>query len=269
MLRIIFIRSLCASGYAGFLFSEKLCLFAAKPRNNPILSESCQEVYTIDSLQAQIGSLKEDLLKMGSLLQEQICRANRSLAEKNMELAWEVIEKDDILDQMELDIEQKCLHLIALKQPLAKDLRFIGTALRIIVDIERMGDHAESLSRIAIDLYEQPYMKPLIDIPKMAGIAQEMVVVAMKAFVDGDVERAMSLVDMEKQVDTLYDEVFRELLSYMMRDQGHIPQGTALLLAAGHLERIADHATNWGEMVIYMVEGRRIDLNVLARSKSI
>jgi len=203
---------------------------------------------------------------MGSLLQEQIYKSNRSMTEKNMELAREVIEKDDIVDQMELDIEKKCLYLIALKQPLAKDLRFIGTTLRIIVDIERMGDHAEDIAKIAIDLYEQTYMKPLIDIPKMAQIAQDMVVTAMKAFIDGDVALAMSLVAMEKQVEALYNEVFRELLSYMMRDQGNIPQATSLLLAAGHLERIADHATNVGEMVVYMVEGKRVDINVLARS---
>jgi phosphate transport system protein len=129
-----------------------------------------------------------------------------------------------------------------------------------------MGDHAEDVAEIAIDLYDQTYMKPLIDIPKMAYIAEEMVVIAMKAFIDGDVSLAMTLVDMEKQVDALYDEVFRELLSYMMRDQGNIPQATSLLLVAGHLERIADHATNLGEMVVYMVEGRRVDLNVMARS---
>ncbi|MCX5780149.1 MAG: phosphate signaling complex protein PhoU [Firmicutes bacterium] len=221
---------------------------------------------SIDSLEHQLEDLKDDILKMGSLLQEQIYKSNRSLTEKNMELAQEVIAKDDLLDQMELDIEKKCLYLIALKQPLAKDLRFIGTALRIIVDIERMGDHAEDIAEIAIDLYEQTYMKPLIDIPKMAKIAQDMVVTAMKAFVDGDVELAMSLVAMEQQVEDLYNEVFRELLSYMMRDQGNIPQATSLLLVAGHLERIADHATNFGEMVIYMVDGRRVDLNVMARS---
>jgi phosphate transport system protein len=220
----------------------------------------------IDSLENQLKLLKEDILKMGSLLQEQIYKSNRSMTEKNMELAQEVIKKDDILDQMELDIEKKCLYLIALKQPLAKDLRFIGTTLRIIVDIERMGDHAEDIAKIAISLYEQTYMKPLIDKPKMAQIAQDMVVTAMKAFIDGDVDLAMSLVAMEKQVEALYNEVFRELLSYMMRDQGNIPQATSLLLAAGHLERIADHATNVGEMVIYMVEGRRVDINVLARS---
>lgn len=220
----------------------------------------------IDSLENQLENLKDDILKMGSLLQEQIYKSNRSLTEKNMELAREVIQKDDILDQMELEIEKKCLYLIALKQPLAKDLRFIGTALRIIVDIERMGDHAEDIAQIAINLYEQTYMKPLIDIPKMAKIAEDMIVTAMKAFIDGDVELAMSLVPMEQRVEDLYNEVFRELLSYMMRDQGNIPQATSLLLVAGHLERIADHATNFGEMVIYMVDGRRVDLNVMARS---
>lgn len=221
---------------------------------------------TIDSLEKQLEKVKEDILKMASLLQEQIYKANLALTDKNMELAREVITRDDIIDQMELDIEKKCLYLIALKQPLAKDLRFIGTALRIIVDIERMGDHAEDIAKIAIDLYEQTYMKPLIDIPKMAQIAQDMVVTAMRAFIDSDVVLAMSLVGMEKQVEGLYNEVFKELLSYMMRDQGNIPQATALLLVAGHLERIADHATNLGEMVIYVVEGRRVDINVLARS---
>jgi len=202
---------------------------------------------------------------MGRLLQNQIYKSIRSLVDKDLVLAQEVIAKDDIIDKMELDIERKCLCLIALKQPLAGDLRFIGTALRIIVDLERMGDHAEDIAKIAIDLHEQTYMKPLIDIPKMAQIAEDMVVIALKAFVDGDTAMAMSLVAMEKQVDALYDEVFRELLSYMMRDQGNIPQATSLLLVAGHLERIADHATNLGEMVIYIVEGKRVDINVLAR----
>lgn len=220
-----------------------------------------------DSLENRLSSLKEDILKMGRLLQEQISKSIRSLVDKDLEMAREVIEKDDMIDKMELDIEKRCLCLIALKQPMAGDLRFIGTALRMIVDIERMGDHAEDIAEIAIDLYEQTYMKPLIDIPKMAQIAEEMVVIALKAFVDGDTSLAMSLVAMEKQVDTLYDEVFRELLSYMMRDQGNIPQATSLLLVAGHLERIADHATNLGEMVIYIVEGKRVDINVIARSQ--
>ena len=220
---------------------------------------------SLDSLDNQLRKLKEDVLMMGRLLQEQINKSIRSLTEKNLELAREVIEKDDIIDRMELEIEKKCLCLIALKQPLASDLRSVGTALRIIVDIERMGDHAEDIAEIAIDLYEQTYMKPLIDIPKMSQIAEDMVGIALKAFIDGDVALAMSLVELEKEMDALYDQIFRELLSYMMQDAHHIPQATAFLLVAGHLERIGDHATNLGEMVIYVVEGRRVDINVLAR----
>jgi len=218
-----------------------------------------------DSLEKQLEALKEDVLKMGRLVQDQIFKANRSLTEKNLELAREVIAKDDLIDQMEMEIEKKCLYLVALKQPMARDLRFIGTALRIIVDIERMGDHAEEIAAIAVDLYEQPYIKPLIDIPRMAQIAQDMVLISLEAFIARDIPRAMSLVEMEKNIDSLYNQVFKDLLAYMMRDHDNIPQATSLLLVAGHLERIADHATNLGEMVIYMVEGRRVDFNVMAR----
>lgn len=220
-----------------------------------------------NSLENRLLRLKEEVLKMGRLLQEQIAKSIRSLVDKDLDLAREVISRDDILDKMTWDIENNCLLLLALKQPMASDLRFIGTVLRIIVDLERMGDHAEDIAEIAIDLYDQTYMKPLIDIPKMANIADEMVLIGLQAFVDADTELAMSLASMEKQVDHLYNEVFNELLTYMMRDQGNIPQATSLLLVAGHLERIADHATNLGEMVIYFVEGKRVDINVIARNQ--
>ncbi len=220
----------------------------------------------VDTMENELVKLKEDIMKMGCLLEEQICKAVKSLVDKNLELAQEVISRDDIIDRMELDIEKKCLRLIAMKQPMAGDLRFIGTALKIIVDMERMGDHAEEISEITIRLYEQTYIKPLIDIPRMAKIAEEMVGIALKAFVDANVDLAMSLVDMERQSDELYDQVFRDLLTYMMQDTQNIPQATDLLLVAGHLERIADHATNLAEMVIYTVEGRRVDINVLART---
>ncbi len=219
----------------------------------------------LDSLESKIGSLKEEVLKMGILLQEQICKSNQALVEKNLELAQEVIANDDLMDEMEFAIEKECLSLIALQQPMAKDLRFIGTALRIIVDLERMGDHAEDIAEMTIALYDQPYMKPLIDIPRMARIAEDMVKIALQAFVDEDCKLVMELVPMEKEIDRLNDVVFRDLVAYMMKDQNFIPQSTSLLLVAGHLERIADHATNVGEMVIYSVEGRRIDLNVMAR----
>lgn len=222
----------------------------------------------VETLESELGRVKEELLKMGCLLEEQIYKGVKSLVDKNVDLANEVIAGDDIIDKMELDIERKCLQLIALKQPMAGDLRFIGTALRIIVDMERMADHAEGISEITIRLYDQAYIKPLIDIPRMAQIAQDMVGIALKAFISGDVDLAMSLIEMERQSDDLYQQVYRDLLTYMMQDTQNIPQATDLLLVAGHLERIADHATNLAEMVIYNVEGRRVDINVLARKRN-
>jgi phosphate transport system protein len=222
----------------------------------------------VETLENELAKVKEELMKMGCLLEEQIFKAVKSLVDKDLELAHEVIARDDIIDKMELEIEKKCLQLVALKQPMARDLRFIGTALRIIVDMERMADHAEDICEITIRLYDQTYIKPLIDIPRMAQIAQEMVKIALQAFIDGNVELAMSLVEMESQSDNLYEQVYRDLLTYMMQDAHNIPQASDLLLVAGHLERIADHATNLAEMVIYNVEGRRIDINVLARTKN-
>lgn len=218
-----------------------------------------------ESLGHEVQQLKEDLLKMGRLLEEQIARAVKALVEKDIDMAREVIEKDDIIDQMELDIEKNCLRLIALKQPMARDLRFIATALRIIVDIERMADHAEDISEVCIELYHQKYIKPLIDIPRMANIVSMMVEKALQALINEDIDLAMSLVPMEQEIDALYQQIFRELLSYMMQDAKTIPQAASLLLVAGHLERIGDHATNIAEMVIYVVDGRRIDLNIMAR----
>ncbi len=218
-----------------------------------------------ESLEHEVQQLKEDLLKMGRLLEEQIARAVKALVDKDIDMAREVIKKDDIIDQMELDIEKNCLRLIALKQPMARDLRFIATALRIIVDIERMADHAEDISEVCIDLYPQKYIKPLIDIPRMAHIVSMMVEKALQALINEDIDMAMSIIPMEQEIDALYQQIFRELLSYMMQDPATIPQAASLLLVAGHLERIGDHATNIAEMVIYVVDGRRIDLNVMAR----
>ncbi|KUG04914.1 phosphate transport system regulatory protein phou [hydrocarbon metagenome] len=218
-----------------------------------------------ESMGHELQQLKEDLLKMGRLLEEQIARAVKALVDKDIDMAREVIEKDDIIDQMELDIEKNCLRLIALKQPMARDLRFIATALRIIVDIERMADHAEDISEVCIALYPQKYIKPLIDIPRMANIVSMMVERALQALIKEDIDMAMSIVPLEQEIDALYQQIFRELLSYMMQDPATIPQAASLLLVAGHLERIGDHATNIAEMVIYVVDGRRIDLNVIAR----
>lgn len=216
----------------------------------------------------ELDRIKEEVLKMGRLLQEQVFKAVKSLAEKDLDLAREVITNDDIVDQMELDIEKKCLSFVALHQPMARDLRLVATVLRIIVDIERMADHAEDIARMTIDLYGEPYIKKLIDIPRMGSIAQQMVEIALKALIDENTELAFSLLPLEKEMDALYNQIFRELLSYMMQDARTIAQAIKLLLTAGSLERIGDHATNLAEMVVYVVEGRRIDINRMARGNT-
>lgn len=215
----------------------------------------------------ELGKLKEEVLKMGRLLEEQVYKSVKALAEKNLDLANEVVKNDDIVDKMELEIERKCLNVLALQQPMAKDLRLIATILRIIVDIERMADHCEDIARTTIDLYDEPYIKKLIDIPRMGGVAQQMVELAMNALIKEDTSLAMSIIPLEQEMDGLYNQIFRELLSYMMQDAKTIPQATRLLLVAGSLERVGDHATNMAEMVVYMAEGKRIDINRAARSQ--
>lgn len=205
---------------------------------------------------------------MGRLLEEQVYNSVKALAEKNLDLANQVVKKDDIVDQMELEIEKKCLSILALQQPMAKDLRLIATILRIIIDMERMADHCEDIARTTIDLYDQPYIKRLIDIPRMGTVAGQMVELAINALINEDTSLAMSIIPLEQEMDALYNQVFRELLSYMMQDPKTIPQATRLLLVAGNLERVGDHATNLAEMVVYMVEGKRIDINRAARSQT-
>lgn len=220
---------------------------------------------TIYSLQKELDRVKEDLIKMARLLEDQIYKSIKSLVDKDIELAREVVKNDDIIDDMEIRIEKKCMCLVALKQPLAKDLRLIAAILRNIVDIERMADHAEEIAKVAIELHDQIYIKPLIDIPKMGDIGQEMVRIALKAFIEEDFSVAKKLIDLEREMDHLYSLVFNELLSFMIKDAKNIAQATSLLLVAGHLERIGDHATNIGEMVLYITHGKRLDLNEIAR----
>ncbi|MDD3894084.1 MAG: phosphate signaling complex protein PhoU [Syntrophomonadaceae bacterium] len=222
---------------------------------------------TNEPLAKELVKLKEEVTIMGRLLADQVLKSVKALVDKDSELAKEVVEKDDMVDKMETDLERKALGLIALKQPMAGDLRLIGTVLRMIVDIERMADHAEDIARIAIELHDEKYIKPLIDIPRMSNVAQEMIETALVAFIEEDVDKVNDLIPMEIEMDNLYDQTFRELLSYMLQDQKNIPQATQLLLVAGHLERLGDHATNLGECVIYTVKGEKIDLNQIARQQ--
>lgn len=213
------------------------------------------------SFHAELEELQKDILKLGGLVEQAIYKGVKSLEKMDYKLAQEVIDNDDVIDNYELEIENKCLTLIARQQPMARDLRTIGTALKIITDLERMADHSTEIARITKRLEGQELIKPLVDIPRMAQLAQRMVGESLQAFIQRDTEMAMEMIELDHQVDHLYRQIFRELLVLMMEDPRNITQATYLLLVARNLERIADHATNLGEWIIYMVTGVKKELN--------
>ncbi|OUM85326.1 MAG: phosphate transport system regulatory protein PhoU [Bacillus thermozeamaize] len=209
----------------------------------------------------ELEMLHQELLKMGSLVEEAIYLSVKSLVERDVKLAEKVIMQDDLLDQMELKIEEKCLQLMALQQPMAKDLRRLGTMLKIVTDLERMADHAVDIAKATIKLQHEPYPKPLIDIPKMASIVQEMVHASIEAYIRQDEELAYQTAKKDDEVDALFKLIFNELVDVMTNDRSKTTEGTQLLMVAQFLERIGDHATNLNEWVIYMVTGQIPELN--------
>lgn len=213
------------------------------------------------SFHQELAQLEQELIRMGALVEDQLRRAVRSLTDRNITLARQVIEEDDRVDAMEMDIERRCLTLLALQQPLASDLRVVSTALKIITDLERMADHASDIAKVTVRLNQEPLIKPLVDIPEMARIASSMVRLALNAYIHRSIEEAMTMIRLDDDVDHLYARVFRELLDIMRTRPDTVAQGTYLLFVANYIERVADHATNLGEWVIYMVTGQRKELN--------
>ncbi|HWR06417.1 phosphate signaling complex protein PhoU [Sporomusa sp.] len=205
----------------------------------------------------ELEQLRQSLLDMGKAVGSAIDDAVVSLARGDLELARRVMDFDDIIDQMEVDIEDKCMVLIARQQPMARDLRVIGTGLKITTDLERMGDHAYDIAKITLGLANQELIKPLVDIPRMAQMSQKMLKDALDAYTTLDIPLAEQVCLNDDEVDDLYYQVFRELLTYMMEDPKTITQATQLIFVARYLERIADHATNIAEWTIYLVTGQR------------
>jgi phosphate transport system protein len=206
----------------------------------------------------ELQALKEKLLEMAVLTEEQIGLAVRSLKERREELARAVIEQEDRLNSLDIAIDDECLRLLALRQPLAVDLRFITSAMKIVGDLERIGDLAFNIAERSLRLLKQPPLKPLIDIPRMAGLAQGMVRDVIDSFIRRDDLLAREVCRRDDLVDSLNDQIFRELLTFMMAEPTTIPRAVDLMLVGRHLERIADHATNIAEDVIYMVKGETI-----------
>ncbi|CVK18775.1 phosphate signaling complex protein PhoU [Sporomusa sphaeroides] len=205
----------------------------------------------------ELEQLRQSLLTMGMAVARAIDDAVNSLARQDAELAGRVMDYDDEIDQMEIDIEDKCMVLIARQQPIARDLRIIGTGLKITTDLERMGDHAYDIAKIALDMANQPLIKPLVDIPRMAQMSQKMLKDALDAYITLDITLAEQVCLNDDEVDNIYHQVFRELLTYMMEDPKTITQATQLIFVARYLERVADHATNIAEWTIYLVTGQR------------
>ncbi|MCI0371758.1 MAG: phosphate signaling complex protein PhoU [candidate division NC10 bacterium] len=195
---------------------------------------------------------------MGGVAETMMHKAIQALVDRDEALAQAVLAHEEEMDLLCIEIDDRCLTLLALRQPMASDLRFIAAGIKINSDLERIGDQAVSIALRARDLIAQPQVKPLIDIPRMARLAQEMVRKSLDAFVRRDPDLARSVIEGDDQVDSLRDQVFRELLTYMMGDPGTIPRALELILVSRHLERIADHATNIAEDVIYIVRGEDV-----------
>jgi len=206
----------------------------------------------------ELNELKEDLLKMGSLVELAIHNAVSSLTSRESKLAERTMKGDEAINNLEILIERKCLELLALRQPVAADLRFIAAALQLIKDLERMGDQAVNIAERALILNQEAQVKPYIDLPKMAVLVESMVKDSLDAFVNRDVAKARNVCERDDQVDNYNDKIFQELLSLMSKDQSTVNRAVYLIIIGRSLERIADHATNIAEDVIYMVEGRVI-----------
>lgn len=206
----------------------------------------------------ELRALKEKVLKIGSMVETAIHNSVQSLVERDSNLAREVIKKDHQVNALDVEIDEECTRLIALRQPKAGDLRFIITAMKITTDLERMGDLAVNIAERAIELNEEPQLKPYIDIPRMAEIAQGMGRDALNAFVEKCTRLPFEVLKRDDEIDKLTVQVFNELLFYMIQDPHTVSRAARISYVAKYLERIADHATNIAEMVVYMCKGKII-----------
>ena len=210
----------------------------------------------------QLNEVQEDMLVMASMVETAIAQSMEALKNRDLPLAQRIIDNDKKINQKRYDAEEKCIELISLQAPLASDLRTIISVLHITVDLERMADHAEGNAKIAIMLADEPPLKPYVDIPRMAELAIKMMDGALESYRTRDTQRARDIIAADDEVDDLHEQVYRELLMFMIEDPRVIQRATYLMWVAHNLERIADRVTNICERVVYLVEGRIHDLNI-------
>ena len=213
------------------------------------------KTHTDKAYEAELKTLREQLLEMGGLVEAAIAGSVRAVVERDAALAEQVKVKDRVVNRMEVAIDQSCRRILALRQPAASDLRFITTALKIVTDLERMGDLAVNISERAADLAQAPMLRPLHDLVKLGELSEAQLKLALDAFVTGNTEQAEAVLVGDDHLDALYLKIFNELLGLMMEDPRSIRRATSIMFAAKHLERFGDHATNLAEMVIFMVRG--------------
>jgi phosphate transport system protein len=214
--------------------------------------------HTDKKYEDELKKLREDILYMGGLVEDQIQKSIKSLVERDTELANIVIERDHEVNRLDVDIDDLCIRLLALHQPAARDLRFITTGLKITTDLERIGDMAVNICERALELNQEPQLKPYIDIPRMARISERMIRESLDAFVREDTDLALKVCKDDDQVDQLNAQIFREVITFMIDDPRTINRAMKISSVSKYLERIADHATNIAEIVIFMVKGKTI-----------
>jgi phosphate transport system protein len=213
---------------------------------------------TLRHFDEELSELKTKLLRMAGLAEDQIDKALTALVGRDSTLARQVIERDHQVNAMDVEIDEDCIRLLALHQPAARDLRLVTTAMKIATELERISDLAENVCERAIELNEEPQLKPYIDIPRMGNLARMMVKESIDAFVKEDAALARKVLMDDDSVDDLMEQLFRELLSFMLEDTRTITRAIRLSFIAKYLERMADHATNIAELVVYLVEGKII-----------
>jgi len=206
----------------------------------------------------ELQALKNRLLNMGALVEERVHDATHALIERRLDTAERIIGSDQDVNDLQIEIDERCLRLLALQQPMASDLRLITAAMKINADLERIGDQAVNIAEQAARILAHPPLKPIIDLPRMAEISERMTRESLDAFVRKDAKLARAILARDDEVDQLKDQVFRVLLTYMMADPGTIERALGLILISRHLERIADHATNIAEDVIFVVEAKDV-----------
>lgn len=214
--------------------------------------------HTDKKFEEDLKKLREDILYMGGLVEDQIHKAVSSLVDRDSKLAETIIDRDHEVNRLDVEIDDLCIRLLALHQPAGRDLRLITTALKITTDLERIGDMAVNICERALELNQEPQLKPYIDVPRMTQIAQRMIHESLDAFVREDTDLALKVCKDDQEVDDLNSQIFRETVSFMIEDPRTINRAMKIGFVSKYLERIADHATNIAEMVIFMVKGKSI-----------